>query len=250
MNKLKGFLLALQFLTKITLKADIAATPQEVGRSGVWFPVVGLVLGLILVGLNMLLSPRLPEIIVSIILVLSLTALTGALHLDGFLDLVDGLYAGATPQEVLKVMRDTMVGSMGVIALFGLLLLKIFSLNAIEAPYKNAALLIMPILARWCMLYAASRYDYARQETGVGQVFTQENDLQRFMLASIFPIFITLLLMNLNGVWLVLLALFTTVGLGGLLSKRIGGMTGDSLGAINEIMEVVILLFLLLLVNK
>jgi adenosylcobinamide-GDP ribazoletransferase len=250
MNKLKGFLLALQFLTKITLKRDIAATPQEIGRSGMWFPVVGLVLGLVLVGLNILLGPRLPEIVVSIILVLTLIALSGGLHLDGFIDSVDGLYAGATPQEVLEVMGDTKVGSMGVIALFGLLLLKTFSLNALDSPYKNAALLIMPVLGRWCMLYAASRYTYARQEAGLGQVFTQENNLQRFITASIFPIFVTLLLMRFMGVWLVLLVFFSAVGLAGILSKRIGGMTGDSLGAINEVMEVAVLLFLLLLVNK
>ncbi len=148
MNRLKGFILALQFLTKITIKRDIVATPQELGKSGVWFPVVGFVLGLFLVALNMLLTPRLPEIIVSIILILTLTALTGALHLDGFIDLVDGFYAGNNPAEVREVMRDTHVGSMGVVAVFGLLLLKTFSLNALDPIYKNMALLVMPVLAR------------------------------------------------------------------------------------------------------
>ena len=248
MNKLKGFLLAFQFLTKFTLKRDMAATPQEVGQSGVWFPVVGLVLGLMLVVLNMLLSPWLPNIIVNIILILSLIAFSGALHLDGLVDLVDGLYAGNTPQEVLEVMGDTKVGSMGVIALFGLILLKTLSLNALDPQYKNAALVIMPVLARWGMLYATAKYDYARQETGTGQVFTQENGLPQFMRASIFPVLLTLWLLKLTGVWLMILVFFSTMGLGITISKRIGGMTGDSLGAINEITEALILLFLLLLI--
>lgn len=247
---IKGFLLAFQFLTRFSIRRDIAATPEELGRSGVWFPVVGLALGLFLVILNLLLGLWLPDIIVNILLILSLIVFCGALHLDGLIDLADGLYAGSTPQEVLKVMRDTQVGSMGVIALFGLLLLKVFSLNAIDPVYKNSILVIMPVLSRWCILYAAAKYDYARKETGVGRVFTRENDMQQFMMASIFPVGITLFLLGLKGLWLLLLVLIAVSGLGRVLNKKLGGMTGDSLGAINEIMETSILLFLLILVNN
>jgi adenosylcobinamide-GDP ribazoletransferase len=147
-------------------------------------------------------------------------------------------------------MRDTRIGSMGAIALFCLLLLKTFSLNAVDLSYTYTALLLMPVLSRWGMLYAASRYDYARQETGVGQVFTQENNLQRFIKASIFPVFFTIFLLKLKGVWLIFLVFFSTLALGSYLNKRIGGMTGDSLGAVNEILEVAILIFLLLLLNR
>ncbi len=250
MNKLKGFILALQFLTKFTIKRNITATPRELGKSGVWFPVVGLVLGLLLVALNLLLTPWLPEIIVSIILILCLIGFTGALHLDGFIDLVDGFYAGHNPAEVLKIMRDTNVGSMGVTALSGLLLLKIFSFNALDPVYKNVALMLMPVLGRWSLFYAACKYDYARQETGTGQIFIQENSLQQFIKASIFPVFFSVLLLKSAAIWLVLLAFFSMVGLSAWFNKRIGGMTGDSLGAVVEIMEAVVLLLLLLLLNR
>ncbi len=250
MESLKGFLAAFQFLTRFTIRRDITVTPEELGRSGIWFPVVGLVLGLMLVILNMALEAWLPDIVVNIILILSLIFFCGGLHQDGLIDLADGLYAGGTPRETLKVMRDTQVGSMGIIALFGILLLKTFSLNAIPPAYKNAALVIMPVLSRWCILYTATKYDYARKETGVGQVFTREKDMQRFMSAGIFPVCITLLLLGLKGLWLLLLVFVAIAGLGSALNKRLGGMTGDSLGAINEIMETSVLLFLLLLVNK
>jgi adenosylcobinamide-GDP ribazoletransferase len=245
----KQFILALQFLTKITLKRDISYTDQELGQSAVWFPAVGLVLGLILVLLNILLSYGLPEPIVNILLITAQIALTGGLHLDGLIDLADGLYAGDTPQRVQEVMRDTHVGSMGLITLFVVLILKLFSLNAIDAAYKNHILLIMPTLSRWCALYTASRYKYARQETGTGQVFTKESDQQGFLKASILPILLCIVLMGAKGVWLVMMVFFTTVALGTYLNKRIGGMTGDSLGAVNEIIEVTVLLYSLIIIQ-
>ncbi len=250
MKHIKKFLLALQFLTKITVKSNLNASAEDIGASGVWFPVVGLLIGLLLVGVNMLLTPLLPEIIVSILLVTLLAFLTGALHLDGFIDTVDGFYAGRNPEHTLKIMRDTQVGSMGVVTVFCLLLLKVFSINAFDYKNRNIALLIMPVLSRWCMLYSAAKYKYAREEIGLGRIFSEQTSMRNFMYAGIVPIFLTVLLIDIKGVWLILLAFFTAMAMAYGINKKINGITGDTLGAVNEIMEVLVLLFLLSLIAR
>ena len=163
------FLSALRFLTIIPLPGLPEVSSEEVGRSQVYFPVVGLIIGLLLAGLAWLLTLVLPITIVAILLIIALVLIIGGLHLDGLADTFDGL-AGHNIEERWRIMRDSHIGSFGVIAIFCLLLLEYGSLINIPRPWLLWSLILMPTAGRWAMVYSIRFYPYARP-SGLGKVF-------------------------------------------------------------------------------
>ena len=248
---MKNFLLAWQFLTRITLSSKVTFTEKELAGSLIWFPAVGLGLGLMLAGLNWALRTWLPEIVVDILVLWSLIYLTRGLHLDGFMDVADGLYAGCEPQKALEIMHDSHVGGMAVVAVTGLLLVKVFALNALSGQPKYLALLLMPMLGRWGMAYAACKYKYVSTpgSKGTGRIFVERNGLYQFLAASILPVMFTVSLMQLTGAYLAGLAFLGSAAFSFHLNRRLGGVNGDCLGAVGEVTEIFALIFMLVLIQ-
>ena len=122
--------MALQFLTVIPMRRHF--TQREIGRSSVHFPIMGLGIGAALFGLDRLFDLFLPTALGSALLIVALVLLTGANHLDGFMDSCDGMVAGRSPQERLAIMRDSRVGSFGVVGVLCLLLVKYISILFIQ----------------------------------------------------------------------------------------------------------------------
>jgi len=141
-----GFLRALEFLTIIPSPLRREATPREVGRSLVYFPVIGLGIGGLLYGLDQLFHLALPAALVNILLLIALVVLTGAHHLDGFIDTCDGMAAGRSPEERLAIMRDSRVGGLGVVGGCLLLLAKYVSLLVLPGGYRLEGLILMSVL--------------------------------------------------------------------------------------------------------
>jgi adenosylcobinamide-GDP ribazoletransferase len=230
---MKQFLLALQFLTRIRWKE----IPESPGRSMAYFPAVGFVLGVGLIFLDLALPRILPGLITDILLVVYLIWITGALHLDGVCDVADGVYAGKTTDEIRRI------GTMAAVWLFCLLSLKIFSLAHLTRPIRYPVLLLMPVMGRWAMVWAASLCDYARSGEGLGREFCDCTDNSVLLKASWLPLLLLLVSFDLRGaVFLVGFFLLGTYGLIRWLKREIGGMTGDTFGAICEITEVWFLL--------
>ena len=242
-------LTALQFLTVIPIPRRHEVTAEEIGASQGYFPLVGLLLGAILVGIDWSLSFILPASIVNAVIVIALLLLTGALHIDGFIDTCDALFVRSTPQERWRVMSDSRVGSFGVVGAFCLLLLAYVSLGGIPVAYRMTALILMPALSRWSMVYAIFAFPYAKP-TGLGKTFKEQANWHRLALATSVALAATLGLFMIKGsalifmglalisvVWLVVaaLALF--------LRWRFAGLTGDSYGTINEVTQVLVLIF-------
>ncbi|MFQ5924421.1 MAG: adenosylcobinamide-GDP ribazoletransferase [Dehalococcoidia bacterium] len=236
-----GFLAALEFLTVIPSPRRREATPREIGRSLVYFPLIGLGLGGALYGLDRLFALFLPTALASVLLVVALILVTGANHLDGFIDTCDGMAGGRSPEQRLEIMRDSRAGGFGVVGACSLLLVKSVSLIFVPGAFRMAALLLMPVLGRWAMVYAVFAYPSARRE-GIGQTFKEQANWQRMTIATLVALAISVLLMKLlglalmAGVWLVaiIMAIF--------LRRRLGGLTGDTYGAINEVIEVLVLI--------
>ena len=167
------FLAALKFLTIIPLPWRREASPEEIGRSIGYFPVIGLIIGLILAGLNWLLSLFLPSAVVNALLIVSLVVLSGALHLDGFVDTCDGIAGHKTIEERWRVMHDSRAGAFGIVGVFLLLLVKYVSLNSVPESLLMVTLVLMPVVSRWAMVYTVFAYPYARP-AGLGKVFKQQ----------------------------------------------------------------------------
>ena len=243
-----SFLAALRFLTIIPLPGRREVSPEEAGRSIVYFPLVGVIIGLILVGLNWLLGLFLPSALVDVLLVVSLVAISGALHLDGFVDTCDGMVGHKTVEERWRVMQDSRAGAFGIIGACCLLLVKYVSLNAVPESWLMQTLVLMPVVSRWAMVYAVFAYPYAKP-SGLGKAFKQGASWPRFTVATLITLVVAVILAQLTGFIIMLAIWVIVVAMAAYLKAKFGGLTGDTYGAINEVAEVCLLILVCLLAH-
>lgn len=247
-RKTLGFFISLRFLTIIPWPWRREAGPEEVGRSIVYFPLVGLFLGLVLVGCDELFGLRLSTSLTSILLIVVMIILTGALHLDGFIDTCDGAFVRSSPAERLKIMADSHVGSFGVVAACCLILVKYVALSDVPEDMRVSALVIMPALSRWSMVYAIFAFPYARP-VGTGQAFKEQTNWQGTAIATLIAALISAVLAGWSGLAVMGALWLVIFGVAVFLKRRLGGLTGDSYGALNELSEVLVLILLPLLAD-
>ena len=240
------FLAALRFLTTIPLPWGREARPEELGRSAGFFPVIGIIIGLILVGLNWLLGLFLPSPVVNVLLVVSLVVISGALHLDGFVDTCDGIAGHKTPEERWQVMNDSRVGAFGIIGACCLLLVKYVSLNSMPENLMMATLILMPTVSRWTMVYAIFAYPYAKP-SGLGKVFKQGTSWRWFVMATLIALAVAIGLAQLMGLAIMLGIWIMVMAMAAYLKRKFSGLTGDTYGAVNEVAEVCVLILVCLL---
>jgi len=210
--------------------------------------LVGVIIGLILVGLNWLLGLLLPSALVNILLVVSLAAISGSLHLDGFVDTCDGIGGHKTVEERWQVMHDSRAGAFGIIGVCLLLLVKYVALNNVPDNWLMLTLVLMPVVSRWAMVYAIFAYPYAKP-SGLGKVFKQGASGTRFIVATVITLAVAVILAQLMGlvimfsIWVIVMAMAVY------LKGKFGGLTGDTYGAINEVAEVLVLILVCLLAH-
>ncbi len=239
-----GFLAALRFLTIIPIPWRREVSPEELGRSAVYFPLVGLIIGLLLAGGHWLLGLFLPRPVVDILVVVSLVVISGALHLDGFIDTYDGIAGHKSVEDRWRVMHDSRAGGFGVIAVCCLLLVKYLSLNSVPDSLLIVTLVIMPVLSRWAMTYAIFSYPYARPD-GLGKAFKRGTRWPRFTIATVIAVLVAIVLLQLTGLVLMLGIWITVVAMASYLKGKFSGLTGDTYGAVNEVAEVFVLIIIL-----
>ena len=234
-----SFLEAVRFLTFIPLPARDTSW-EEVGRGTAYFPLVGALLGSILVLADTLLGKIWSRLLVSAVLVVLWVILTGGLHLDGLADTVDGLRGGRGREERLAIMKDSRLGTFGGVAVFCLLALKLAFVNELGPAWCGRRLLLAPTLGRWAMVYGIWAFPSARLG-GTGNMFKEHSGLRELVLATVLALVATLSLFHLWGL-AILGVLWLAVALMSLiLTKALGGLTGDTYGAICEVSEVLVL---------
>lgn len=245
----RPFVFAWHFLTVVPLsRAHHEPTTQELAASMAWYPVVGLLIGGVLVTADLVLASFLAAEVVNAVLILLLVLLTRGLHQDGLADTLDGLAGGRTPAERLSIMRDPRIGAIGATGLFLSLILRYAGLVALPEELRVPALLCMPAVGRWAMVMAAWSSPYARLEGGLAASFlTHLSWLQALASTGILALALGFAF-GLKGA-VVILVIVVGVVLAMWVGCRtwFGGITGDTLGATNELMEIVFLLGLPLL---
>ncbi len=235
----KHFLSAIQLLTIIPLK--ISFDRDQLEKSVLYFVPVGFLIGAILLGSHWILKSHLHPAVLSSFLLMIWIFITGAIHLDGFIDTVDGLYAGRTKEKRLKIMHDTKIGSIGVVSVIILLLIKFSLLYSINSSDIWKVLLITPAWSRWGMVLMCCLFPYAKEE-GKGRIFVEGARKWYILPQGIVLVILSVLLLGWGAFYiLILLSLFICL-FGLLLRRKIGGVTGDTIGAMNEIGEVLTLL--------
>jgi adenosylcobinamide-GDP ribazoletransferase len=249
----QSFLVALRFLTILPLPGAHHLSDGDWGRATAWYPAVGLVLGIMLAGLGWGLHLIFPRGVAAALLLAGWVALTGALHLDGFVDCCDALPAPVSRARRLEILRDVHVGAFGLASVVLLLLIKYTALAALPDSLRLATLLLIPTLARWTMTAAVLLYPYARSELGLGQRAKTGTGWQQLAVATLTTLLVTTLAWWAGLGWMVLLlpfvAAFSAFLIGQWIRSRIGGLTGDAYGAICELVEVIGLLSVIALVS-
>ena len=243
------FIAALQFLTIIRSPWQHKIRPEEAARSIAYFPAVGIIIGLILAGLNWALGLLLPSAVVSILLIVVLVVITGGTHLDGFIDTCDGIGGHKTPEERWQVMHDSRSGSFGIIGVCCLLLAKYISLNSIPDSLLMTTLVIMPVVSRWAMVYTIFAHPYARP-SGLGKSFKHEASGRKLAVATAITLAIAIGLGRLAGLAIMLGTWIVVIVMATYLKRKFAGLTGDTYGAINEVAEVSVLILVSLLAHQ
>ncbi len=242
---MRAFLLALQFLTVITIKRDLAAEEGDLARARNWFAVVGLILGGILAaaawGLGRILAP-LP---LAALMVFLWAGLSRFLHLDGLADSADALVYPSPRRRALEIMKDTRVGSFGICAIACLLLIKFAALAALaqEQPLRLAAgLVLAPVLGRAAAAWLSALLPPAAAQ-GLGAATGARRSLMPLPATGLVAL-AACLAAGTAGLAALLVVMLLGLGLGAWFMRRLGGVTGDSLGAAIELSEALALVVL------
>ena len=235
---MSGLRLAISFLTVLPVPTRAPATDMTPALS--YFPLVGLMLGGALAGIDFGLESTFPPLLRGAILVVALLVLTRALHVEGFMDTCDGLVGGHTRERRLEILRDSHVGAFAVTGGMALILLKWTAVVGLPSEVRVSALVLFPCLSRWAMLLAVSLFSYARSQ-GLGSSFLQGRRQIQIAAGLVTTLAASLLLAGALGVVLLVIATSLAWALGAWMAGQLGGLTGDTYGAINEIAEALVL---------
>ena len=233
--------LAFQFLTILPWPRLEVRRPEDLGGSVAFYPVVGAALGSFMVGVHLLGSEVFPDGVLRPALVVLLIILSGGLHLDGLADVCDGFYAGRTKADALRIMKDPHLGTMAVVGIISVLMMKVVLLSSLPAAVLCSALLIFPVIGRGGMVWGMWMAPYARPEGGTGETFFRTLRGRHVWTATVLLGVWAMLFAGWPGVVLLLLAAGATRLFVSYCGRRIGGMTGDTLGALNELLELLTL---------
>lgn len=233
--------IALTFLTRIPIFTVKNTTDKDLfPRSFVYFPVVGIILGSASALLAIGLSEILPNVTVAFLVVAFLAWVTRGLHLDGLADWADALGGGYTPKKRLEIMKDSRIGSFGVIALVIILSLKGISIFYLISEKDWFPVICAPMLGRFAMVGLAVRMPSVGSSTGLGNLFVSEFRMSYFLMALLWCVPLVVYRFFLAVVFFIVTAILILF-LRRSYKKNFGGITGDLFGTTCEIVECAVL---------
>ncbi|HYF82088.1 MAG TPA: adenosylcobinamide-GDP ribazoletransferase [Clostridia bacterium] len=244
------FILTLQFLTRIPINADLKATEEDFAKGVVYFPIVGLIIGAfnlaILVGASKILGGVFPIICC----IIAGTAITGGFHVDGLADTCDGIFSSRTRDKMLEIMRDSRIGTNGTIAIVFDYLLKLSLLAMLTGKGLYFAVLLSPAAAKTLMVLLMKTSVYARSGPGLGGLYLDKQTSAATVLSTAIGLVIVSVF---SGIWGI--AAFAGCAVVCFLYRsfiytKLQGMTGDTLGAANELLEISFILIMAVMAGR
>lgn len=252
----------LQFLTTIPIPVSLNIDEEDFGKGLAFAPLVGLVIGGILAAAAVLSGYVFPLPVTAVLIFIFYIILTGGIHLDGLGDTFDGLFSNRSRERMLEIMRDSRVGTNAVLAIVSVMLVNVAAYWAIgnsigsgfmEYSYGPVgfnsviAVLLMPVAGRIGSVVGAGISKYARQGEGLGKPFIDVCGIKEMSMGLAIALVIFILaviagLFPIQGLLLYVVAIVSAVILTKIFSARIGGMTGDTLGAVCELNQAIFLL--------
>jgi adenosylcobinamide-GDP ribazoletransferase len=242
MQQIRLFFIALQFFTRLPIPAWVGFEASWLQHAVRYFPLVGCVVAAIAAGVYWLAAIVLPAPVAAVLSTAASIYATGAFHEDGFADTCDGLGGGMTRERVLEIMKDSRVGAYGAIGIVCMLAAKLSTLAMLPPRVAVAALFLAHPLSRLAAVSLIWKLDYVRGE-GKAKPLAQQMTTAEFAIATVTAVLPAAVLIAIgqasgNAVMsAVLAALLAAVWLGHKFLRRLGGYTGDCLGAVQQVAE-------------
>src|SRR5471032_1081313 len=242
MQQIRLFFIALQFFTRLPIPRWVGFQPDWLHHAARYFPLVGVVVAALTAAVYAAAAVLFPAPVAVLLSTAAGIYITGAFHEDGFADMCDGFGGGMAPERVMEIMKDSRIGAYGAIGTICLLALKCLTLSLLPPATAIATLFIAHPLSRLAATALIWRLDYARAE-GKAKPMAQEMSSGEFLIAAVSAAMPALLLGASSYVaWSaitggILAALVATIWLGQKFVRRIGGYTGDCLGAVQQVTE-------------
>lgn len=237
----KSFLAAVRFLTVLPTFSSAADDSIYFKRSLTYFAPTGLLTGLVCVVVAVILGAIAPPLVVAVALSICLSLLSGFFHLDGLADTADGFMSARSADRCLEIMRDSRIGVMGAAAVTSLFLIKTAALYSIEHTEIMCALIVASVAGRTSIVITMAFLPYARQEGGLGALFYSPSTKRSGIISALFLLTVVLIINPTKLFFIIAALVLTTASFSYLCMKRIGGATGDTLGAVCELNEAAVL---------
>jgi adenosylcobinamide-GDP ribazoletransferase len=247
MNEIRYFWTAVMLLTRLPAPRLKGFQDDWLARSALYFPIVGLLVGLLAATVHWGAYFLWPEPVPSVLALAAAALVTGGLHEDGWADVFDALAASRDPKRMLEVMKDSRIGAAGALALVLLILGKVGVLGTFSPGRAANALVAAHVLSRWSHLPLLWKLPHARPEGGLAGPLAGRVSAVRLAIGTLFTAFITLYALPWLGIFVVsalTVTLVATLAAGIFFRHRLGGITGDCLGAANQLVELGVLLAL------
>lgn len=233
-------LLALQFFTSIPLKAEKEFKKENFSHSLIYFPIVGALIGCLLCLINLGLENLLLFNLAAIIIVAAWVLITGALHLDGLADTFDALGSGKNKERMLEIMRDSRIGAFGAIALILAIMLKFSAVLSLPGLKPNA-LILAPALGRFSLVWPLFIFPYGRKE-GKAKIFFENVSLKPAIISTVISLVLSILAFRVSGIIIFAVISALSLIIAAFFNNKFSGLTGDNLGALVEITEILTLI--------
>ncbi|MCT4617776.1 MAG: adenosylcobinamide-GDP ribazoletransferase [Marinisporobacter sp.] len=237
---MKKFIVMLQFLTRIPININLQVDEDDFSNGIIYFPVVGLVIGMFMVVFYHIGHILGGAFLAAVMTVIGGVFISGGLHLDGLGDTFDGVYSNRPKERILEIMKDSRLGTNAALAILSNILLKIALINSFSVPEVYAVILLMPVFSRLSIVYGARFSVYARK-SGMGNLFIGKTNNKHLIVTVIITLIIAL--MNIRAIPFILVGLLFSLWYVRHISSKIDGMTGDTLGALCELTELVYLFY-------
>jgi adenosylcobinamide-GDP ribazoletransferase len=240
---LKMFLMQIQFLTRIPVPVKIKFDDKKFAKSMVLSPVIGLLIGIILGGVYYIAQMTGKQLFAAVAVITAEIIITGGLHLDGLADTFDGIFSNRPKNEILKIMKDSRIGTNGTIALILIILLKAALLVSINNSRLILYLFAMPAVSRMNILWTAGTSDYAGKD-GMGKSAVEHSGVAEIIIATAIGCIIGAFCFRWAAIVAVPAAIIFALIFCAYVKRKIGGITGDIIGAVIELTEIVVLFVL------
>lgn len=235
---IKQLIILIQFMTRIPVFVNVEYDEEKLGKSIKYFPLVGAIIGIFLYGINILAGKiTVNRQIAAMIIIIAEIFITGLIHIDGLADTADGLFSYAEKEKILEIMKDSRVGTNGAVALILYFMTKVILLSEIRPEY----IILYPVISRLSTSINAGLGEYARKN-GMSNEIIAKNGKKEAGISIIITMILSFIILKVKGLIILIFAILFILLLMKGVKRKIGGITGDTMGASLELTSILVLL--------